>query len=76
MYYAMSNYILVRHLITDLFTTMIFCTMFGHGLVTRTVTLTFVWTLFIEKVQKAGGMPICTVNELPVGSEKGSKKVK
>jgi len=50
--------------------------MFGHGLVTMTVTRTFVSRQFIEKVQKVQGMLFCTVNEIPVGSEKGSKKVK
>jgi len=50
--------------------------MFGHGLVTRMVTQTFVSRQSFQKVQKVQGMLLCTVNELPVGSEKGSKKVK
>ena len=76
MYYAMSNYILVRLLNTDLAPTIIFCTMFGHSLVKRTVTRTFVSRQFVEKVQKVQGMLFWTVNEIPVGSEKGSQKVK
>ena len=72
MYYAMSNYILKRLLNTDLAPTIIFCTMFGDGLVTRTVTRIFISRQFIEKVQKGQGMLVCTVNEIPVGSEKGN----